>query len=1033
MKKTFTLLSIAFLFLLGTPAIAQITVTNTNDSGLGSLRQAVLDASAGSTIIFAITTNGNTITLDSEITIDKELTINGNGDDNTIISGDGSSRIFVIADAEDVTINNISFTSGAASDNGGALSISDTDVLINNCSFTGNTASGATAGMGGGAVYVTGESEVTVNASTFTDNEADGAAGSGGAILVGTGSNLTVNGSVITENSSMRAGGGIEGNSGASTTITLTDVTLDNNSTATSPGNGGGLHITGAGNTVINGGTVNGNTAGAEGGGLWNGSGMMTIQGTVISGNTASGDGADQGGGGIYNLSGVLNVNAETVVSGNTADGDAGSGGGILNDMNGTLNVTEAEITGNISNRAGGGIEDNSGMAGAVTLVDVMISDNTTNNSPGNGGGLHVTGMGNITITGGMVSGNIAGAEGGGLWNGSGTMNIDGTVITNNTASGNGADQGGGGIYNLNAGTLVIANATITNNDADGTLGSGGGILNDVDAELTITDTEISGNTAIRAGGGIEDNSGTSTIVLTNVMLDGNSVSGPPGNGGGLHITGAGSATITGGSVSNNSASLQGGGLWNGSGTMTITDVMIDSNVAGGDAATDGGGGVYNVSGMVEIAASTITSNMADGTSGSGGGIFSADGMVTIDDSTINLNSANRAGGGIEIVVGDLTINGTAMNNNNVSGSAGLPNPGNGGALHISGAAMVDITGGTVNNNSAGREGGGLWNQTGATMNVSNVTIDGNTALGIASDDGGGGIFNNGGTLNVSASTISNNSAAGLLAQGGGIHINSGSATVVRTTISGNTALTNGGGIYNNADLDINANTITLNSATLNGGGISNNSDTSPTMTNTIVAGNLAIAAGADLYTESEDMMSNGYNLIGIANAYVSAETDITGSVGTPFEIMLDELADNGGDTFTHRLACPSPAADMGDPEDDSQDQLGQDVFNGRRDIGAYEAQEACALGVDDFTLANKSMIYPNPSVNGIFNLELVQDHGTGADIKVYEIGTGKLVKEVQAESLSVELGMENLASGTYVMQIVSDTATETHKLVIGR
>ncbi len=612
-------------------------------------------------------------------------------------------------------------------------------------------------------------------------------------------------------------------------------------------------------------------------------------------------------------------------------------------------------------------------------------------------------------------------------------MNIDGTLILENTASGDGADQGGGAIYNFNAGTLVIANATISNNDADGTLGSGGGILNDAGAQLTITDTEISGNTAIRAGGGIEDNSGTSTILLTNVNLSGNAAMGPPGNGGGLHITGAGSATISGGTVSDNTASLQGGGLWNGSGTMIITDTMIDGNIASGDAATDGGGGIFNVSGALEISGATMTNNMAEGTSGSGGAVFSGNGMITIDDSSIILNSANRAGGGIEIVAGDLTINATAMNENNVNGSAGTANPGNGGALHVSGVATVEISGGTISANSAGQEGGGLWNQTGSVMTVNNVTIDGNTASGGGIDDGGGGIFNNGGTLTVSASTISNNSATGLLGRGGGIHINSGTATMVRSTISGNSSLTNGGGIYNNGGLSINANTITLNTATLNGGGISNNSDTSPTLTNTIVAGNIAVLAGADLYTESVDMTSNGYNLIGAANAYASSETDITGTVENPFEIVLEDLGDNGGDTFTHKMACPSPAADMGDPEDNSQDQLGQDVFNGRRDIGAYEAQENCSLGVDDFVLANRSIVYPNPSVNGVFTLELAQNHGTGANIMVYEIGTGKLVKEMQAQNLSVELGMENLAGGTYVMQIVSDTATETHKLIIGR
>ncbi|MGK4567665.1 right-handed parallel beta-helix repeat-containing protein [Flavobacterium sp. 3HN19-14] len=104
-------------------------------------------------------------------------------------------------------------------------------------------------------------------------------------------------------------------------------------------------------------------------------------------------------------------------------------------------------------------------------------------------------------------------------------MTVTGTTISGNSAAGAGADQGGGGIYNLNSGTLSITNATITDNDATGTLGSGGGILNDVGSQLTVTNSVISGNTAVRAGGGIEDNSGTSTIILTDVTLNGNSVS----------------------------------------------------------------------------------------------------------------------------------------------------------------------------------------------------------------------------------------------------------------------------------------------------------------------------------------------------------------------------------------------------------------------------------------------------------------------------------------------------------------------------
>ncbi|MEZ4956231.1 MAG: hypothetical protein R2825_21915 [Saprospiraceae bacterium] len=123
------------------------------------------------------------------------------------------------------------------------------------------------------------------------------------------------------------------------------------------------------------------------------------------------------------------------------------------------------------------------------------------------------------------------------------------------------------------------------NNVADGMAGSGGGILNDAGATLNISNSTISGNTSVRAGGGIEDNSGAgTTVVLTNVTLDGNTTASSPGNGGGIHITGAGDMEITGGVVSNNTASAEGGGLWNGTGIMSISGVNISANTASGGA-----------------------------------------------------------------------------------------------------------------------------------------------------------------------------------------------------------------------------------------------------------------------------------------------------------------------------------------------------------------------------------------------------------------------------------------------------------------
>jgi len=886
MKKTVTLFkNLCFIVMLaGLTANGQsITVTNTNDTGAGSFRQAVADIAAGGTILFDASANG-TIILESAVTINKNITINGNGDDDTVFSGGGTNRILTVTGVDALNINNAGFINGSAADNGGAILSTSSTVLINNAAFTGNEANGAAATQGGGAIFIDGGT-VTVNSTNFTDNSATGTSGSGGAVLVGTGASLTVNGATFTGNTASRAGGAIEGNSGVGTTIALTEVILDDNTTDANPGNGGGLHITGAGNTTLTGCTVTNNTAAAEGGGLWNGTGTMTIQNVNITGNTAGGAGADQGGGGIYNLNGgTLTIN-NAVISDNTADGAAGSGGGILNDVGGTLTITNTEISGNTSNRAGGGIEDNSGATGSVTLTNVDLTDNITNNSPGNGGGLHVTGAGAISITGGTIADNTAGAEGGGLWNGTGTMTIDGTEITGNTADGDGADQGGGGIYNFNGGTLTITNAVINDNTATGTAGSGGGILNDVGSQLTVTDTEISGNSANRAGGGIEDNSGTSTIVLTNVDLTGNSAGTAPGNGGGLHITGPGSATITGGTISGNTA-VEGGGLWNGTGTMTVTNATISGNIA---------------------------------------------------------------------------------------------------------------TGGTIT-------------------------------------DGGGGIFNNGGTLSVSRSAITGNTATGLFGRGGGVHINGGTATLLTTTISGNSSVANAGGIYNTGTLTVNANTITLNTATANGGGIYNNSATAATVKNTIASGNLALFGGADVFSETGGITSAGYNLIGIdTDDFTENDTDITGTVTNPQSASLLPLEDSEDGVPYHPFDCPSDAADMGDPDDTFNDQLGMAVFNGRRDIGAFEAQEECATaGVADFTSV-KSVIFPNPSVNGLVNIQLSQNHSTEASIAIYELATGKLIQTTKAGAGTTALQLQSVAAGTYIMKIVSDSATETHKVILGR
>ncbi len=177
------------------------------------------------------------------------------------------------------------------------------------------------------------------------------------------------------------------------------DAQIDNNVVNNSPGNGGGIHIGGDGSLRIRFGSVSGNSAGSEGGGIWNASGTLDITGTIISDNTASGDDADQGGGGLYNNGGgSIIVRSGTRIVNNTADGASGSGGGILNNMNASLTISGAIIMNNEANRAGGGIEDASGNGSSFAIIDSRIDSNIVNTSPGNGGGIHIGGNGNLTV-----------------------------------------------------------------------------------------------------------------------------------------------------------------------------------------------------------------------------------------------------------------------------------------------------------------------------------------------------------------------------------------------------------------------------------------------------------------------------------------------------------------------------------------------------------------------------------------------------------------------------------------------------------
>src|SRR5262249_14596844 len=81
-----------------TPCPGGYAVCNTNDSGPGSLRQAILDASPGDTINFAPSVTTVNLTSGAELVIDKNLTITGPGANRlTVQRSTYAARIFNIS------------------------------------------------------------------------------------------------------------------------------------------------------------------------------------------------------------------------------------------------------------------------------------------------------------------------------------------------------------------------------------------------------------------------------------------------------------------------------------------------------------------------------------------------------------------------------------------------------------------------------------------------------------------------------------------------------------------------------------------------------------------------------------------------------------------------------------------------------------------------------------------------------------------------------------------------------------------------
>jgi len=175
-------------------------------------------------------------------------------------------------------------------------------------------------------------------------------------------------------------------------------------------------------------------------------------------------------------------------------------------------------------------------------------------------GTVHISG---VTLTGGLTDG-----DGGGV-DARGSLRLTDCVVSGNVAGG-----AGGGIY-LRSGALVVSKTTISGNTA----GYCGGGLYLQSAEATLSDSTVARNVADNNGGGIF--SRETTLTLKSCTLSGNSAR---HYGGGIFQCVHGTITLNGCTVSDNSSDPSGGSIDSrSSGHVTLSRSIVGGQSGGSD------------------------------------------------------------------------------------------------------------------------------------------------------------------------------------------------------------------------------------------------------------------------------------------------------------------------------------------------------------------------------------------------------------------------------------------------------------------